>query len=69
MGDTLSPFDTGDTAEPVIWASDKTDHIGKVDFDDSEGASVLTVQVTKDPHGGWNLNIDLHSDDVALYIS
>lgn len=58
----LTPYDTGARLEPKPWVKDGDtgneyirpaipDDYGKVDFDDDEGATVLTVYVEKSPHG------------------
>ena len=56
MSKHLTPFDTGETLEPMPWpprysepggsAEDRAD-FGKVDFDNEEGATLYTVQIVK----------------------
>ena len=39
----LTPFDTGERLEPHVWAGAQGGDLGKVDFDDDEGRTVVTV--------------------------
>lgn len=65
---TLTPYDTGECAEPRLWvmpgsaasldpsvnpyADELRENYGRVDFDDDEGRTVATVRVSKDPVSG-----------------
>ena len=43
MTSKLTPFDTGARLEPHAWISGHDSDLGKVDFDDDEGRTVVTV--------------------------
>ena len=63
---SLTPYDTGERAQPMPWQKDRfevkdtmkhgdPDDIGKVDFDDDEGATVATVVVERNDTGGYTV--------------
>lgn len=62
MTDNLTPYDTGTRLEPQVWvhrpdpADDALDRnleaYGKVDFDDNEGRTIVTLHVESNPSGG-----------------
>lgn len=74
----LTPYDTGERAEPILWQQSRVrvitemehgdpDDIGKVDFDNDEGATIATVHVSKDPAtGGYVVHVIPHDDDVPV---
>lgn len=77
MAEPLTPYDTGTIAEPILWqdnrdavqAALRSGHeadIGKVDFNDDEGATVVTVRVTRDKHGAHSIYIESHRDDLRV---
>ena len=43
MTSKLTPFDTGARLEPHAWTGANHGDLGKVDFDDDEGRTVVTV--------------------------
>ncbi|MGW9114500.1 hypothetical protein [Microbacterium sp. NPDC055683] len=59
----LTPYDTGDRLEPKVWVHEgitspdglarpaEDDDYGRVDFDDDEGGTVLTVYVERSARG------------------
>lgn len=64
----LTPYDTGERAQPMPWQKDRfevkdtmkhgdPDDIGKVDFDDDESATVATVQVVRNERGGYTIKV------------
>lgn len=76
---TLTPYDTGERAQPIPWVSsiDRTrdrvngvadsDRYGRVDFDDDESRTVATVRVSKDPEtGSYVVHVDAHDSDLKL---
>lgn len=72
----LTPYDTGDKLEPHIWPvnDSKTvvENFGKVDFENEEGATALTVHAVRneDRNGGgdarYTLHIVNHGVDLAV---
>ena len=57
-----TPYDRETRLEPTTWRPDPTDHdsYGKVDFDDNEGKTVLTVYVAVDGDGSRTLHVTNH---------
>lgn len=61
----LTPYDTGERAEPVFWVATGAPHrpaierpaedYGKVDFDDEEGATIATLWIERQPDGSYTL--------------
>lgn len=77
MAESLTPYDTGAVAEPVLWQDDhdavraalrsgNEGDIGKVDFDDDEGATVATIRMTRDKHGIHTIHIESHRDGLKV---
>ena len=64
----LTPYDTGERAEPHVWPVDPTDHdgYGLVDFDNDEGTTVATVVVRRDESGGYVLEVTGHGPDLTV---
>lgn len=84
----LTPYDTGKRAEPQPWGTIsrdalaeaspielalEEDRFGKVDFDDDEGASVVTIWVERNDRGfpvvhiqplGHDVGIEVHRDQL-----
>ena len=49
MSDNLTPFDTGETLEPTIWPDrGRKEDLGCVDFDNEEGATIVSAQIVRD---------------------
>lgn len=67
---SLTPYDTGARLEPQPWhvqprnlpSPGEAARYGKVDFDDEEGATVLTAHVERNDDKGYTLQVDVHSD-------
>lgn len=69
----LTPYDTGKRLEPHVWvprdpglppAQDPDDY-GRVDFDNEEGGTELTVHVDREDDG--TLTLHIHSaDDIKV---
>lgn len=54
----LTPYDTGERLEPRPWSTDgDPDRYGRVDFDDDEAATVLSVRVGKLASGAYALSV------------
>lgn len=62
----LTPYDTGEIAEPHIWPIRDSDGYGLVDFDDDESSTVATVIVTADGSGGWIVEVTAHRDNIKI---
>ena len=74
----LTPYDVGERAQPMLWQKDRFEvkdtmrhgdpgDIGKVDFDNEEGATVATVHVSRDPvTGSYVVHVMPHNDDVRV---
>lgn len=77
---TLTPYDTGEVLQPIVWRIDpssgqfdmkpmpeaeKRERYGKVDFDNDESATILTIKVDRNDGegGGYALHIWPHFDD------
>lgn len=77
----LTPYDNGTVAEPKPWQRDnralyaaidegRYDDIGKVDFDNEESATVLTVRVTRAQDGHYCLHLNSFTDEsIELVLS
>lgn len=48
----LTPYDTGARMEPKVWPIRDEDDYGRVDFDNDEGGTTLTVLGTADRESG-----------------
>lgn len=71
MAEPLTPYDTGEIAEPVIWPSrsrSTTEDFGKVDFDDDEGATVVTIQVARDDTGRYAVHVEPLREDIKVVV-
>ncbi|MDR6868332.1 hypothetical protein J2Y69_002946 [Microbacterium resistens] len=56
----LGPYDTGVRLEPQLWpVNDDPDRYGRVDFDDDEGATVLSAHVERRADGSHALHVEL----------
>ncbi|MGP5365718.1 hypothetical protein ACTXLB_20655 [Brachybacterium tyrofermentans] len=77
MAEILTPYDTGQRAEPALWQRSRAEvlqvmrhgeaeDIGNVDFDDDEGTTVATVHVSRDPDGGHTVHVIPHTDTIRL---
>ncbi|MGP9695693.1 hypothetical protein ACT3TZ_13885 [Brachybacterium sp. AOP25-B2-12] len=77
MATILTPYDTGDRAEPKLWQTTRADveaavthgepeDVGNVDFDDDESTTVATVHVSRDPDGGHTVHVIPHADTIRL---
>lgn len=72
----LTPYDTGARLEPKPWnvrpepgiaqADIDPDAYGRVDFDNDEGATVLTAYMEPDGNGGYTLHLDADEAVVAV---
>lgn len=62
----LTPYDTGEIAQPHVWPIKESADYGLVDFDDDEGSTIATVIVTADAHGGWNVEVTAHQGNVKI---
>lgn len=61
--DALTPYDTGERLEPQLWpVNDDPDRYGRVDFDDDEGATIVSAQVERLPSGDYRLVVTRVSD-------
>lgn len=77
MAEILTPYDTGQRAEPALWQRSRAEvlqvmrhgeaeDIGNVDFDDDGGTTVVTVHVSRDPDGGHTVHVIPHTDTIRL---
>lgn len=81
MRSDLTPYDTGKRAEPKPWATvtgrelatsepiDRgllEDRFGKVDFDDDESSTIVTVWVERDELGRVIVNVQEQRPDVMV---
>lgn len=76
----LTPYDTGARLEPQLWVrSDQVenagersdwlppaDDFGKVDFDDNESTTKLTVWAEHGPAGATTLHVLSFGDDIHI---
>lgn len=64
----LTPYDTGEVLEPHVWpkANNPSEYpnFGKVDFDNEEGGTDLTLRVMPDPDNphGFVIEVTPHSE-------
>lgn len=59
----LTHYDTGARLEPQLWpANDDPDRLGRVDFDDDEGATIASAYVQRLPSGAYALCVTRVSD-------
>lgn len=77
MAEILTPYDTGQRAEPKLWQRSRAEvhqamqhgdaeDVGNVDFIDDEGATIATVHVSRDPDGGHTVHVMPFTDTVRL---
>lgn len=70
-----TPYDTGARLQPMPWHTqpsnlpddDEADRYGRVDFDNDEGATVLTAYMEPDGNGGYTLHLD--ADEAAVTVA
>jgi hypothetical protein len=65
MPHELTPYDTGERLAPIPWVQGSNsgrgpEDYGKVDLDDDESATCLTIYVERDPQqpGGYVLHVE-----------
>ena len=74
MSQELTPYDTGERLEPHRWVTEHTgpkqttprDRFGRVDFDNDEGRTALSLYVERTAQG-YTLHVE-RSADVALTV-
>ncbi|MGO2047604.1 MAG: hypothetical protein ACTH2X_10190 [Brachybacterium tyrofermentans] len=77
MSKIITPYDTGQRAEPKPWQRTRRDildvmlcgdaeDIGNVDFDNDEAATVVTIHVSRDPDGGYTVHVMPFTDAIRL---
>ena len=70
MNQAPTPYDTGERLEPYPWVNDHTgpaettppDRFGRVDFDDEEGCTILSLYVEPIEHGHYILRVERYAD-------
>lgn len=62
MSDKLTPYDTGAVLEPRPWGTATDVDYGRVDFDDNEGASVVTVRAVRGDDDAVTVEVDTLTD-------
>ena len=64
----LTPYDTGERAEPHVWPVDPSDPdgYGLVDFDDDVESTVATVVVRRDEDGGYVVEVTGHGVPLTI---
>lgn len=64
----LTPYDTGERAQPFVWEHDgDSDRYGMVDFDNDEGATIATVYVARSEiDGSYVMHIEPNNDDLMV---
>lgn len=81
---SLTPYDTGERAEPHLWvrpgnaapldpavdphAEELRDNYGKVEFDNDESATVAIVHIERTEDGNYRLVVDDWSGDLDVRI-
>lgn len=83
MSIALTPYDTGQRAEPKVWLTrtrnaftqldeadreTEEDRYGKVDFDDDEGTSIVTVWVERNERGYPILHVQPLGGDIGMMV-
>lgn len=58
----LTSYDTGARLEPHAWAPSVPDEYGRVDFDNDDSATVVTVWIDRDDAGGYRLHLQADPD-------
>lgn len=67
---SLTPYDTGARLEPHVWpANYDPDRLGRVDFDDDEGATVLSLHAERRDDGSHELLVIRVSDAAPLALN
>lgn len=62
----LTPYDTGARLEPQLWQTfDEPAAYGRVDFDDEEGRTVLTLHVER-REAGYVLVVDSSAEPLLI---
>lgn len=77
MTRNLTPYDTGQRAEPHIWPVPESlstvarvldeSRFGKVDFEDEEGVTIATIWVERNERGHYIVHVS-HDGDVGLMV-
>lgn len=79
MNERLTPYDTGERLEPHVWVKGEVatpgglprqvtrDDFGRVDFDNEEGGTVLTVHVERTA-AGYTLRVDNLADPLTIEV-
>lgn len=79
MSERLTPYDTGERLEPHVWVKGEMarsgglprrvirDDYGRVDFENEEGSTVLTVLVER-VADGYVLRVDNLSEPLAVEV-
>lgn len=66
----LTPYDTGSRLEPQLWPpNDDPDRAGRVDFDDDESATVLTVYAERLADGSHALHVELITGETNTLVT
>lgn len=80
MSQALTPYDTGDRLEPHPWVRGEvaspgglprrveTDDFGRVDFDDDEGRTVLTLYVER-TEAGYTLRVENLTEPLRVEVA
>lgn len=58
----LTPYDSGARLEPRAWAPTADDEYGRVDFDNDESATVITLWIERDDAGEYRLHLEADPD-------
>lgn len=60
----LTPYDTGARLEPRLWrpVPGDDDSYGRVDFENDESSTELTIYVERNEDGGYRICVDQHAD-------
>lgn len=67
MAKELTPFDTGERCEPIVWPIGDPEDAGKVDFENDESATVAVVYV-KRTEGGYALVVEPIDDTLEIVV-
>lgn len=70
----LTPYDTGERAEPKLWVGSRQglgktndpDDWGKVDFENDSGETIAVVYMQRDADGGYTLHVDDWNGDLTI---
>lgn len=69
---TGTPYDTGERLEPNPWTPTRRDPdtYGRVDFENDESATELTLVIKADGNGGWVIEVDNHGGQpISMVVS